>query len=93
MKTDNNTISTKVESLEDNKRIVREKIESWNAGAQWQKEQLLPIIESHGELLEIVKEYYRHLNGLFYEGRLHEKDELFRENIKQAIEKANNIKP
>lgn len=76
------------ENCEDEKR-------AWNyganAGANWQKEQLQPLIDSHRELLEalgIVIEY-----TFAFESDYEKCLEHIRKISQSAIQKANNIKP
>lgn len=59
--------------------------------ANWQKEQLQPLLDSHAELLNIANEYFHHLSGLFYENKLNDNGKEFRNTVLAAIEKANNI--
>lgn len=93
--TDNNTISTKVESLED--AYDKWSADTWDdesepfpafkGGANWKEKQLLPIIESHKNLLGALYLLYESVDSCV---------ELTPELLlkcKQAIEKANNIKP
>ena len=92
----NDNTNTVVESLDyaankyaDNCKYPMTAIAAFTSGANWQKEQLQPLIDSHRELLEalqvILKSHYRLSGGIYST----EEEKI----AESAIKKANNIKP
>ena len=96
MKTDKETINPY--SVNDNVSGRPVFNEGFEAGANWQKEQLLPLLQSHAELLAIVKEFVLfNLEGDLV-GWLKDVDKSDGKELEQifisaksAIEKANQL--
>lgn len=74
--------------------IDKNKLISFMDGANWQSEQDKQREEQDkaiiGELLDIVKEYDKSMNGYSAQNRLNEQGVLFHKQIKIAITKATN---